>query len=167
MPELVPISEGPTHRFAGLRNVIVALYAAAPPASALRERLPWIERALATHGAFGQIVIVDGRAAGSLPGPAFRDESRAQTQRYRGSILFSASVIEGDGVQPVLVRTFLRGLALVAAKDVPVRFFEDVRPAVAWAAERARPHGGPSAQELAEAIEALRAALRSAPPQGS
>lgn len=162
MPELVPISEGPTHRFAGLGNVVIAFYTGAPPASALRERVPWVERAIVSHGAFGQIVIVGGRAKGSLPGRAFRDESRAQTERYRGSILFSASVIEGEGVHPVLVRTFLRGLALVAAKDVPVRFFEDVRPAVAWAAERARDHGGPSAAELAEAIEALRA-IESAP----
>ncbi|MCZ7685268.1 MAG: hypothetical protein M5U28_43430 [Sandaracinaceae bacterium] len=157
--QLVTISEGPTHRFAGLGNVIVAVYVGAPAAGALRARVPWLEKALRRHGAVGQLVVVDRRASGTLPDREFRDESRAQAERYRGSILFSASVIEGDTVHHTLVRTFLRGLALVAGRDVPVRFFDEVPPAAEWAAALARGHGGPSASELAQAVEALRPCL--------
>lgn len=153
---LVPISEGPMHRFVGVGNVVVAMYVGAPDATALEARVPWIEETLRTHGGVGQLVVVDRSASGSLPDRAFREASRAQADRYRGSILFSVSVIEGDGVHHALVRTFLRGLALVAGKDVPVRFFEEVAPAVAWAEPLARPHGGPSASELVRAVEAVR-----------
>ncbi len=154
--QLVPISEGHTHRFAALGNVIVAVYVGAPEASALAARVPWVEKAIDRYGGIGQLVVVDRRASGSLPDRAFRDESRAQADRYRRSILFSASVIEGTSVHHTLVRTFLRGLALVAGKDVPVRFFDEVPPAASWAEELARSCGGPSARDLAQAVEALR-----------
>ncbi|HEY8428505.1 MAG TPA: hypothetical protein VIL20_09035 [Sandaracinaceae bacterium] len=160
--KLVPISEGSTHRFAGLGNVLVAVYVGAPEASALRERVPWVEKAIARYGGIGQLVVVDRRASGSLPDRAFRDESRAQADRYRRSILFSASVVEGDSVQHTLVRTFLRGLALVAGRDLPVRFFDEVPPAAEWAASLARGHGGPEARALVEAVEQLRLPVREA-----
>lgn len=154
--QIVRISESHTHRFVGVGNVIVALYVGAPEATALCARIPWIEQAIRTYGAVGQLVVVDRTASGSLPDRAFRDESRAQADRYRGSILFSASVIEGNAVHHALVRTFLRGLALVAGKDVAVRFFDEVAPAARWAEELARDHGGPSASVLERAVDALR-----------
>lgn len=154
--QIVRISESHTHRFVGVGNVIVAVYVGAPEATALRARIPWIEQAIRTYGAVGQLVVVDRTASGSLPDRAFRDESRAQADRYRGSILFSASVIEGNAVHHALVRTFLRGLALVAGKDVAVRFFDEVAPAARWAEELARDRGGPSASMLERAVDALR-----------
>jgi hypothetical protein len=156
---MVPVSAGPSHRFAGVGNVIVAMYAGAPEASALADRSPWIEQALRRYAGIGQLVIVDRDASGSLPGREFREASREQADRYRGSILFSACVIEGQGVHHALVRTFLRGLALVAGKDVPVRFFDTVAPAAGWAEALVQPHAGPSAGELSQAVDALRAAL--------
>ncbi len=153
---VVPISEGPKHRFLGVGNVIVARYVGAPDARALADRVPFIDAALRTYPGVGQIVVVDRDASGSLPDRAFREASRAQADRYRGSILFSASVIEGEGVHHALVRTFLRSLALVAGKDVPVRFFERVALATEWAESLARPHGGPRAKDLAAVIEAAR-----------
>jgi len=162
--KLVTISEGYTHRFAALGNVIVAVYVGAPEASALRERVPWIEKAIERYGGVGQLVVVDRRASGSLPNRAFRDESRAQADRYRGSILFSASVIEGDTVHHTLVRTFLRGLALVAGRDLPVRFFDEVAPAAEWAAGLASASGGPRASELAGAVELVRPQAHAAAP---
>lgn len=155
---VVPVSAGPTHRFAGVGNVIVAVYGGAPEASALADREPWIEQALRRFAGVGQLVIVDRDASGSLPGREFREASREQADRYRGSILFSACVIEGQGVHHTLVRTFLRGLALVAGKDVPVRFFDTVAPAASWAGTLTEPHGGPSAAELTKAIATVRAA---------
>ena len=153
---VVPISAGPAHRFAGVGNVIIALYSDAPEASALADRVPWIEQALRRHAGIGQLVVVDRDASGSLPGREFREASRQQAERFRGSILFSACVIEGQGVHHALVRTFLRGLALVAGKDVPVRFFDTVEPAASWAEALTERDAGPSARELTEAIATLR-----------
>lgn len=153
---LVPISEGPRHRFVGVGNVIVAMYTGAPDARAIADRVPFIEATLRKHTGIGQIVVVDRNAGGSLPDREFREASRAQADRFRGSILFSASVIEGDGVHHALVRTFLRSLALVAGKDIPVRFFEEVAPAATWAESLARPHGGPTKADLVAAIDGMR-----------
>jgi hypothetical protein len=152
----VPVSEGPTHRFVGVGNVLVSLYWGAPSARALRERVGWIERAIAEHGAVGVLVVITADAAGRLPDRAFREESRAQVDRFRDAILFSASVVEGRGVGHTLVRTFLRGLAVVAGHGIAVRFFEDLREGARWAAARTAAHGGPSAEELVRAVEALR-----------
>jgi hypothetical protein len=154
--QLTSISSGPTHQFAGIGNVMVAVYVGAPETSALHARVPWIERTIRRYGAIGQLVVVDREASGSLPDREFREVSRQQAERYRGSILFSASVIEGSGVHHALVRTFLRGLALVAAKDLPVRFFEEVSAGAEWCHSLVREHGGPSADDLRGAVAALR-----------
>lgn len=154
---LEPVCEGPTHRFAGVRNVLVSVYWGAPRAEALRQRIPWVERTVATYGALGLLVVVPPDAAGHLPDRGFRDESRAQADRFRDHLRFSASVIEGDDVQHTLIRTFLRGLAVVAARGLEVRFFRAVHDGAAWASEQAEPFGGPSPQSLIDAVEALRA----------
>lgn len=151
------ISEGPTHCFAGVRNVLVSLYWAAPTARALHDRIPWIERVLQDHGKAGLMVVVTNDAAGALPTQEFRAESRAQAKRYGDRILFSASVIEGKAIQHSLVRTFLRGLAVVIARDnIVVRFFDEAEPAIVLASELATPFGGPSVDELTQALATLR-----------
>ena len=149
------VSEGPTHRFAGVGNVLVSVYWGAPTTEALRERIAWIERAIAAYPKFGLLVVVTPEAGGSLPGREFREESRAQAKRFEEHLAFSASVIEGRDLIHTLVRTFLRGLAVVVGKRVEVRFFESASDGAAWAAERAAPEG-PDARALLEAIDALR-----------
>ncbi|MFK7988345.1 MAG: hypothetical protein AB8I08_20155 [Sandaracinaceae bacterium] len=52
------VSEGPTHCFAGVGNVLVSVYWGAPGVGPLHERIPWIERTIATHGTFGLLVVV-------------------------------------------------------------------------------------------------------------
>jgi len=150
------VSEGPTHCFAGVGNVLVSLYWAAPTAAALRERVGWVERVIEKHGQLGLLVVVSNDASGALPGKEFRAESRAQAERYSGKILFSATVIEGKAVHDSLARTFLRGLAVVVARDVPVRFFNEPEPAIAWAADRAATYGGPTPAEIERTLRALR-----------
>lgn len=161
--ELELISEGPAHIYAGAGNVLVCLYRGAPTAQALRDRVPWMEKVIEKHGKLGLLVVVSEEARGALPAPAFRAESRAQAKRYPDRILFSASVIEGRGVRHSLVRTFLRGLSVVAGRSIDVRFFDDVTLAIEWAAERASPYQGPSAEEITEVLDALRR-RRSRPP---
>jgi hypothetical protein len=150
------VSSGPTHRFAGVRNVLVCLYLGTPDQRPLEERVPWIESTLEKHRGFGVLVVVDERTNGILPGAKFREVSRQQADRFAGRILFSASVIEGKGVQHTLVRTFLRSLALVSARELPLRFFDTVPPAALWAAQRAQNDAGPSASDLERAVEVLR-----------
>ena len=151
------VSEGPTHRFAGVGNVLVCLYWGSPTAEALRDRIPWVERALERYEALGLVVVITEDATGALPGREFRAESRAQVERFAGKILFSASVIEGDDLQHSLVRTFLRGLAVIVSRELEVKFFDAVPAALAWAAERVADLDGPSADRLAAVLDELRA----------
>lgn len=144
------------HCFAGLGNVLISMYWGSPDASVLDDRIPWVERMGARHGRGGLFVVVCDGASGSLPDAAFRERSRAQAQRFEGTIVFSASVIEGDGVLPGLVRAFLRGLALVAPRKVETAFFDRVDPAALWVAARAVPHDGPDATALRNALSTLR-----------
>ncbi|MCA9610422.1 MAG: hypothetical protein KC619_32725 [Myxococcales bacterium] len=155
--EVEVVSEGPVHCFAALGNVLLSVYWGAPDAAVLHDRIAWVERVRASHGKGGLLVVVCDGASGSLPDAAFRERSRAQAQRFEDTIVFSASVIEGDGVLPGLVRAFLRGLALLAPRRVETAFFERVEPAAAWVEARAVPHGGPDATQLRNALETLRA----------
>lgn len=94
--ELELVSEGPNHRFGGIGNVLISVYWGAPDAAALEDRVPWVERMRAEYGQGGLLVWVCADASGSLPDAAFRQTSRAQSERYEGTIVFSASVIEGE-----------------------------------------------------------------------
>lgn len=156
LPEV--ISEGPTHRFGALGNVLVTLYWGAPPAEALRDRVPWVKRALSRYEGLGLLVVIDGRADGILPGAAFRDESKRQAAEYGDRFRVSASAIEGEGLKFALVRTFLRGLAVVVKARFPVRFFDDVPSACAFTAECVAADEGPDAAMLQGAVEAIRPA---------
>ncbi|MCB9592154.1 MAG: hypothetical protein H6719_05425 [Sandaracinaceae bacterium] len=154
--ELELVSEGPNHRFGGIGNVLISVYWGAPDAAALEDRVPWVERMRAEYGQGGLLVWVCADASGSLPDAAFRQTSRAQSERYEGTIVFSASVIEGGDLLHGLVRTFLRGLAVVASRRVSTAFFDDEASALAWVEARAKPHGGPDVATLRNALETLR-----------
>lgn len=141
---------------AGLENLLVCVYWGAPPVAALRERIDWVERTIAAGRPVALFVVVTEDAAGQLPGRAFRVESKRQAEEYREHLLFSASVIEGTRVTAVLVRSFLRSLATVAARGIEVRFFEDATGGAHWAAEQLAPHEGPSDEAIMAAVASLR-----------
>ena len=149
------VSEGETHRYVGVGNALVSVYWGAPPIEALHARVGWIERTIASHGRVGLFVVVTEDASGHLPDREFRAVSKAQADRFREHLVFSASVIEGSGVQHTLVRTFLRGLSVVAGRSIQVRFFEGVGPGAQWASEQLAPNG-PPAMKIIEAVEASR-----------
>ncbi|MFK7984398.1 MAG: hypothetical protein AB8I08_00075 [Sandaracinaceae bacterium] len=156
--ELELVSEGPTHRFAGVGNVLVSVYWGAPQAGALRERIPWVEKTAARYTKFGLLVVVIDEAAGGLPDKAFREESRAQAKRWESQLAFSGSVIEGTDVMHTLLRTFLRGLSVVVGGQVQVGFFDSVLDGAAWVSRHAQgtDRDGPSASTLADAVAQLR-----------
>lgn len=136
--------------------MLLCVYRSAPPLSALLDRIGWVESTLAKHEKIGLIVIVPASAGGSLPRAAFREESRRQAHQYRGRILFSASVLEGTGVRHTLLRTFLRGLGVVAGREVTVRFFSELPAAAEWASQQMARYGGPTELELIAGAESLR-----------
>lgn len=151
------VSEGPTHRFAGVENVLVSVYWGAPQAAALRERVPWVERTAKRYNQFGLLVVVTREAAGGLPDKAFREESRAQAKRWESQLAFSGSVIEGTDVMHTLLRTFLRGLSVVVGGQVHIGFFDSVPDGAAWVARHARSNdAGPGQSALVDAVRQLR-----------
>lgn len=147
------VSEGPTHRFAGVENVLVSVYWGTPDVAALKARLPWFERAYAEHRRFGLLVVVTDDAAGKLPDRAFREESRLQAARFGSALAFSGSVIEGTSLAHTLLRTLLRGMRVAVGGDVEVEFFDAVQDGAAWVESIAE---GPSQQSLLDAVQALR-----------
>jgi len=154
--EVVEVSRGPVHRYAGLGNVLFTLYWGSPEASVLDDRVAWWEQMARTHGGGGLFVVVAADASGHLPDADFRAKSRAQAQRFSESLLFSGCLIEGDGLSQSLLRTFLRGLSVAVPQRVETAFFAQVPEATEWVAERARPYGGPEPEALARALESLR-----------
>lgn len=122
----------------------------------LRDRLPWVTRAIEKHGNFGLFVVVSEEAEGTLPDGAFRAESKAQAKRFEDEVLFTATVIEGTRLLHSLTRTMLRGLAMVVGPKVESRFFDDVRTAVAWLVKLAAPYEGPSSMAVLDTLFELR-----------
>lgn len=162
----VIVSRGDTHCFVGVGNVLITLYWGTPSAQALRDRLPWVRATLAKFDAAGLLVVVDARADGLLPDAAFRAESKAQAAEFGDRIYVSASAIEGDDIKHSLVRTFLRGLTVVANVGFPVRFFASVPEAAELVAELSQEPGSPSADALIAAVESVRPAQTLASADG-
>jgi len=160
------VSEGPTHRFAAVRNVLITLYWAAPTSQALLEREPWVRRAHEKYTGFGLFVIVDARATGALPDAQFRAASKRQAKLYGDKMLISASAIEGNGLAFKLLRTFLRGLALVVHGKFAVRSCATVQEAAALVVEACADHGGPTNSELLQVVAAIRPATLPEPAHG-
>lgn len=152
----VIVSQGDVHRYIGVGNVLITLYWGTPTAQALRDRLPWVRASLAKYKGVGLLVVVDPRADGILPDGAFREESKGQAAEFGDRIYVSASAIEGDGLKHSLVRTFLRGLAVVANVGFPVRFCATLSEAASFAAQLCEEPNSPSAEELVAATEATR-----------
>ncbi len=159
------VSQGPTHCFAGLRNVLISLYWGTPTADALREREAWLVSSMARYRGIGLLVVVDPRAEGVLPDKEFRSVSKQQADQFRGRIHVSSSAIEGEGLKHSLVRTFLRSLAIVAQIDFPVRFFATTKQAATFAAELCDEPDSPTASELIIAVEEIRRVIDEAPAE--
>ena len=148
------VSEGPSHKFGAVENVLVAMYWGRPEAQSLRDRLPWAERALATYGSLGQLVILDRSTVWAMPSPEWRAESRAQSKRFESVLDFASVVLEPDDAKSALLRTLARGLAFTLAMDrrYTMKLFDDLDSGALYA-ER---HGRVSATRLRNVAEALR-----------
>lgn len=148
------LTEGPTHRFATIENVVVAMYWGMPDVQSLRARLPWAERAVEKYGSLGQLVVLDRSSQWAMPSAEWRDESRAQSKRFESVLDFASIVIEPDDVKSAMLRTMIRGLAFTLALDrrFRIKIFDDVDSGAAYAEQ----HGRISAARLRNVAEALR-----------
>lgn len=148
------LTEGPTHRFATIENVVVAMYWGMPDAQSLRDRLPWAERTVEEYGSLGQLVVLDRSSQWAMPSPEWREESRAQSKRFESVLDFASVVIEPDDVKSAMLTTMIRGLAFTLALDrrFRIKVFDDLYSGAAYAEQ----HGRVSAARLRNVAEALR-----------
>lgn len=148
------VTEGPNHRFAGIENVLVAMYWGAPSAHSLRDRLPWAERTLETYGSLGQLVIIDRSTTWAMPTPEWRAESREQSKRFQLVLDFASIVFEPNDTKSALLRTMVRGLAATLGLDrrYTTKIFDDLHAGTVYA----ETHGRVSATRLRNVAEALR-----------
>ena len=95
---MLTVSQGPTHHFFGLENILVTYYVQVPPLAALREREAWMRDITRTHDRVALMVVVDKDAVGPLPGDDFRAVLRDQAEQYKHLTACSAVVLEGNGL---------------------------------------------------------------------
>jgi len=153
---MLTVSQGPTHHFFALENVLVTYYVQVPPLEALRAREVWLRSVTRTHDKIALLVVVDKAAVGPLPGPDFRAVIKEQAAQYAQYTTCSAVVLEGDGVWFSLLRAGLRSLTMVTRVSFPVRYFDSIRDAAPFALESAGAAVTPGA--LAAALESVRLA---------
>lgn len=148
------MSEGPTHRFVAVENVIVTLYWGMSDADSLQRRLPWAERVVETYGSLGQLVVADPSAEWSMPSPEWREVSRAHSKRFQSVVDFTSIVLEPDDVKSALLRTLARGLTFTLSLDrrIKLKVFDDLHSGTSYA-ER---HGRVSALRLSELVRCIR-----------
>ena len=155
---MLTVSQGPTHHFFALENVLVTYYVQVPPLDALRAREIWLRSITRKHDQIALMVVVDKDAVGPLPGQEYRAAIQAQAALYKQYTACSAVVLEGNSTWFSLLRAGLRSLTMLTRVSFPVRYFEKVQDAAPFAVECAGTRVTPNA--LAAAI----ASVRLAPP---
>lgn len=130
---MLTVSQGPTHHFFALENILVTYYVQVPSVHALRERDAWMRAITRTHDRVALVVVVDRDAVGPLPGEEFRAVLREQAEQYKHLTACSAVVLEGNGVWFSLLRAGLRSLTLASHVSFPVRYFDTIREAAPFA----------------------------------
>lgn len=148
------ITSGEDYAYASVDNVLITYYLAPPRIEAMKLRDLWAESLRQQGRQGGVLVFVDRSAQGSPPSAEVRRLSTEQAQKFAGTVVFSSVVIEGDGVPQMLVRTSLRGLAILVGRPLKVKFSATLAQGATWAATQAAP--GPSARELMDCVRALR-----------
>lgn len=130
---MLTVSQGPTHHFFGLENILVTYYVQVPPLAALRDREVWMREITRKHDRIALLVVVDKDAVGPLPGDDFRAVLRDQAEQYKHLTACSAVVLEGNGMWFSLLRAGLRSLTLASHVSFPVRYFDKVGDAAPFA----------------------------------
>ncbi|MCB9629399.1 MAG: hypothetical protein H6725_18695 [Sandaracinaceae bacterium] len=152
--QMLTVSQGPTHHFFALENVLVTYYVQVPPLSALRQREVWLRSITRTHEHIALLVVVDKDAVGPLPGDEFRAVLQAQAAQYMHFTACSAVVLEGSGMWFSLLRAGLRSLGMVTRVSFPVRYFDSVSSAAPFAIECAGARVTP--RMVADTLESVR-----------
>jgi hypothetical protein len=112
-------------------KVMLVLWRDVPTAARMQMLTKVTERMLREHAdGFYQVQVIEANS----PPPASeqRKESARLMERMRGSVRGIAFVIEGDGARSAIVRTILRGMAMLSRGGAPKQFFAHVKEALAW-----------------------------------
>ena len=142
--------------FGSWRNIVIHVYRAAPTVDDLRMREPWFRTMVRRHPeGIGAVTVIDKDASGSLPDRHVRMISEKQLSDIAEHIKCGAVVLEGSGIQFTLLRSLLRGIAVIVRQQFPYRFFDDVSGATRWVGS----HADVSPAGLTSAIEELREKL--------
>mgnify|MGYP000844772144 FL=1 len=151
---MLTVSQGPTHHFFGLENILVTYYVQVPPLEALREREAWMRTITRTHDRIALMVVVDKNAIGPLPSDEFRAVLRDQAEQYKHLTACSAVVLEGNGMWFSVVRAGLRSLTVATHVSFPVRYFDKITLAAPFAV--ACVDAAVDSRDIAEALESVR-----------
>jgi hypothetical protein len=106
-------------------------------------------------GKAGSLTIIEPTASGSPP-PEVREITTAMSRQF--PLVGAAIIVEGSGFGAATTRTVIAGVYLLSKKNYPHKICSTVGEGATWLAALLP---GPSAQTIAAAGEAARAALRS------
>lgn len=151
---MLTVSQGPTHHFFAIENVLITYYVQVPPLDALRAREIWLRSVTRKHDHIALMVVVDKDAVGPLPGQEYRALIQEQAAQYKQFTACSAVVLEGNSTWFSLLRAGLRSLTMLTRVSFPVRYFENVQDAAPFAVECAGTRV--SARAVADAIASVR-----------
>lgn len=133
---------------------MILVYRASPTPDDLRPRERWLrELVRRSPQGIGVVTLVVKEASGKLPGAEVRRESERQIQLVDEHVRCGALILEGKGVDFTLLRSLLRGIAMVSGRRFPYQFFDTVPAAAPWVGKTL----GAEAAEIAGAIEEARA----------
>lgn len=135
---------------------MILVYRASPTTADLRPRERWLRELVRRFPeGIGVVTLVVREASGKLPGADVRRESERQIGLVDEHVRCGALVLEGEGVDFTLLRSLLRGIAMVSKRRFPYQFFDTVAGSAPWLGK----HLGADGAEVAAAVEEARAVL--------
>jgi hypothetical protein len=138
-------------------RVMLVLWRRTPTAERMRLLTRVTERMLADFpDGFWQIQVIEPTSA--PPASEQRKQSSQLLDRMKGAARAIAFVIEGDDARTAIVRTILRGMALLSRGAIPKHFFKDESSARHWIAEQLA-LTAPQLREIERSFANMRRAL--------
>jgi hypothetical protein len=144
------------HVCATWRSLMILVYKASPTPADLRPRERWLRELVRRFPeGIGVVTLVVKESSGALPNAEVRRESERQIALVDEHVRCGALILEGSGVDFTLLRSLLRGIAMVSGRRFPYQFFDTVAGSAPWLGK----HLGADAADVAAAIEEARSAL--------
>jgi hypothetical protein len=138
-------------------RVMLVLWRSTPTAERMRMLTRVTERMMAEFpDGYYQVQVIEPTSA--PPASEQRKESARLIERMKGSARAIGFVIEGDDARASIVRTILRGMALLSRSELPKHFFKDEPSARKWLGEQLA-LTAPQLHEIERTFASMRRAL--------